>query len=100
MKFKVDEEKAAAGAGVYALDLCISCHGAGAVSGGVKGPDLRASAIPLDKKAFESVVRDGTLLVNGMPRFHTLSDEDLENLRHYIRQQAHGGAAHVDASGH
>ena len=100
MNFKVDEEKAAAGAGVYALDLCIACHGAGAVSGGVKGPDLRASTIPLDKKAFESVVRDGALLGNGMPKYHTLSDEALENLRHYIRQQAHGGAAHADAAGH
>jgi quinohemoprotein ethanol dehydrogenase len=96
--FQVDEAKAAAGAGVYALDLCIACHGAGAISGGVKAPDLRASAIALDKKAFEEVVRNGALMATGMPRYHTLSDEALDNLRHYIRQQAH--AAAPDTSGH
>ncbi len=93
--FKVDEKKAAAGAGVYALDLCISCHGAGAVSGGVKAPDLRASPLLTTghEKAFEEVLRGGALLGNGMPRYHTLTDEDIEALRHYIRKEAQGGAA-------
>ena len=94
-KFKVDEKKAAAGAGVYALDLCISCHGAGAISGGVKAPDLRSSPALLtgNEKMFENIVRGGALLENGMPKYPTLTDEQLESLRHYIRQQAHEGVS-------
>lgn len=93
--FKVDEKKAEAGAGVYALDLCIACHGAGAVSGGVKGPDLRSSPALTSghEKMFEDIVRGGALLENGMPKFPTLTNEDLEAIRHYIRKQANEGAS-------
>lgn len=41
-EFKVDEARAAAGGGTYAVHLCVSCHGGGAVAG-VRAPDLRES---------------------------------------------------------
>jgi quinohemoprotein ethanol dehydrogenase len=47
---------------------------------------------------FEQIVRGGALLGNGMPKFPTLTDEELEGLRHYIRQQAHEGS--TSGAGH
>jgi quinohemoprotein ethanol dehydrogenase len=92
-KFKVDDKKAGNGAGTYAVHLCVACHGGGAVSG-IKAPDLRESPVLLkgNEKMFESIVRGGALLENGMPKFPTLTDEELDNIRHYIRKQAHEGA--------
>ena len=98
-EFEIDEKKAEHGAGVYAVHLCIACHGGGAVAG-AKAPDLRASPalIKGNEKVFEDIVRDGALLDNGMPNFPTLTDEELEALRHYVRKQARedapSGAGH------
>jgi quinohemoprotein ethanol dehydrogenase len=63
------------------------CHGGEAVSGG-SAPDLRASHVPLSAKAFSSVVRDGTLAVDGMPKMTDLSSDDLDALRQYVRSRA------------
>lgn len=92
--FKVDDQKAAAGAGVYAGNLCVACHGAGAVAG-MKAPDLRESPFLLagNEKAFEAIVRGGALLGNGMPKFPDLTDDELESIRHFVRRQAHEGVA-------
>lgn len=91
--FKVDEAKAAAGGGTYAVHLCVACHGGGAVAG-VKAPDLRESPHLLQGSmdSFKDIVRGGALLGKGMPRFPTLTDEELEGLQHYIRKQANEGA--------
>ena len=51
-------------------------------------PDLRASAIIGSILAFEAIVRDGSLINNGMPVFAEMSDEQRLALRHYVRQQA------------
>jgi quinohemoprotein ethanol dehydrogenase len=87
--FKIDEEKAKAGAGVYGGKACVLCHGAGVIAGSM-APDLRASDMVLQENAemFKSIVHGGALLRNGMPSFPKLKDEDLEALRHYIRQEA------------
>lgn len=66
---------------------CSLCHGGGVVAGGA-APDLRRSGIPLDGEAFASVVRDGALMERGMPSYTQLSDDELLNIRHYIRQRA------------
>jgi len=91
-KFEIDAKKADAGAGVFAGNLCVACHGGGAVAG-IKAPDLRESPLLLsgNEKLFESVVRGGALLDNGMPKFPDLTDEELESIRHFIRRQAHEG---------
>ena len=91
-KFEVDPSKAQAGAAVFGANACVACHGVGAIAG-IKAPGLRESPILLDgnEKVFESVVRDGALLVNGMPKYPDLTDEELESIRHYIRRQAHDG---------
>lgn len=84
--FIVDGEIAEAGS----LDfnsICSTCHGGAAVAAGM-APDLRASGVILSSDAFEQVVRGGVLANNGMPPFTEFSDMELDQLRHYIRQQA------------
>jgi quinohemoprotein ethanol dehydrogenase len=83
--FQVNAERAVAGADVF--NQCGFCHGFEAISGGI-APDLRASSLVLSPEAFAQVVRDGTQRPGGMPSFDKLSDEQLLELRHYIREQA------------
>ena len=82
--FILDNELATQGANVY---RGCSCHGIGALANGV-APDLRASPIPLEKSAFAEVVRNGAKIKMGMPAFPDMTDEQLQALMHYIRQQA------------
>ncbi|MDO7835465.1 c-type cytochrome [Sphingobium sp. HBC34] len=75
---------------------CAVCHGVDAIAAG-HAPDLRASSVPLDPATFATVVRDGVLVPNGMPRFEEFDDAQLAALRQYIRRsnadwRAHGGA--------
>ena len=83
--FKIDPAKARLGEHLY--PNCVLCHGMGVVAGGI-APDLRASPVALSAEGFTHVVRDGSLLTRGMPRFAELNDEQLEGLRHYLRQKA------------
>ena len=83
--FDVDPALAAVGAQLYGY--CSYCHGPGAISAGM-APDLRASALTLSEELFRSVVRDGTRAVGGMPAYADFTDEMLNAIRHYIRQQA------------
>ncbi|HWY24241.1 MAG TPA: PQQ-binding-like beta-propeller repeat protein, partial [Nevskia sp.] len=82
--FKLDPAMAAQGRQLY--QRCLICHGTAVVAGGF-APDLRASQIPLNEAAFAAVLHGG-LQARGMPPFPELSDEQLNDLRHYIRQQA------------
>ena len=83
--FKIDEALAQIGEQVYWS--CFNCHGDNMYSGGM-APDLRASAMPLDKAAFTSVVREGAKINMGMPSSPDITDEQLEGLRHFIRKRA------------
>ena len=51
-------------------------------------PSLLTSAIPLDAEAFRAVLIDGALKPNGMPSFEPMAPDELEALRHYVRQRA------------
>lgn len=84
--FRVDPARAVRGNAIYA-QRCFICHGAN-VEGAGAAPTLTRSAAALDPQAFRSVLIDGALQPNGMPRFEILSPADLEDLRHYIRAKA------------
>ena len=84
-EFKLDAAKAKLGEHLYAK--CTLCHGMGAVAGGI-APDLRASPVPLSAEAFAHIVREGSLVTRGMPRFAEFSDQELDSLRHFFRQRA------------
>jgi quinohemoprotein ethanol dehydrogenase len=88
--FSVDPQKVAIGAEVIA-GHCANCHG-GRLEAGGTAPDLRTSAIPLSTEALTAVLH-GALVVNGMPRFDELTPEEIEGIRHYIRQRARDSAA-------
>jgi quinohemoprotein ethanol dehydrogenase len=83
--FEIDQALASAGEQLYWG--CFNCHGGGMFSGGMS-PDLRASAVALDKAAFASVVRDGSKINLGMPSYPDISDQELEALQHFIRLRA------------
>lgn len=65
---------------------CAVCHGVDAVAAG-HAPDLRAASSPLDAATFTSVVRDGALVANGMPRFEEFDDAKVAAIRQYIRSR-------------
>jgi quinohemoprotein ethanol dehydrogenase len=85
-EYQPDEQRAQRGAVVFATN-CLLCHGFDAVSAGF-APDLRASRIPLSAGAFSSVVKKGALVPRGMPVFGELTDEQIEDLRAYVRSRA------------
>jgi quinohemoprotein ethanol dehydrogenase len=88
--FPLLESRAERGGSLFGT-YCAICHGGGAVANAM-APDLRASAVPLDAAAFAQVVRAGARVNRGMPPFATLTDDDLEALRHHIRAVAHRDA--------
>jgi quinohemoprotein ethanol dehydrogenase len=83
--FTINDEMAARGAILYGS--CSSCHGGGALAGGM-APDLRASANVMNNSAFTSIMRDGFLAGKGMPGYPEITDGELEDLQHYIRKRA------------
>jgi quinohemoprotein ethanol dehydrogenase len=87
--FEANPERVAAGAAFY-NDHCAACHGSGAAGGGF-APDLRASPIAADHAALRETVRAGRP-DRGMPAFTGIAAEDLESLRHYLRDAARGAS--------
>ena len=69
---------------------CYICHGGGpAISnGGGTAPDLRESAIALNRTAFENLLRGGSSLSKGMPLFDDLTEDQVENIYQAIRSDA------------
>ena len=88
--FAVDAAMAKAGAAAYGR--CGSCHGPGAIAGGM-APDLRASAVVLETDTFARIVRGGTRANRGMPAYAEITDQELIALQHYIRQEANRALA-------
>jgi quinohemoprotein ethanol dehydrogenase len=84
--FKPDEKSAERGGAIFNRN-CAICHGGAAIAGGT-APDLRASPIPPSADAFRQVVHDGALQMNGMPQWDDLSDDQIADIRQYIRTQA------------
>ncbi len=85
-EFRADPPATARGIALYGI-RCGVCHGYAVISGGT-APDLRGSSIPQSFEAFETVVRKGALQERGMPRFEELSDQDLNDIRQYLRSRA------------
>ena len=84
--FNPDPSAAAAGEAIFNV-RCAVCHGGGAVAGGT-APDLRTSGAILSPDVFTSILHDGALVPNGMPRFEELSQDDREHVRQYLRTRA------------
>ena len=89
-EYRTNDASATRGALKYA-QYCAVCHGVAVIAGG-HAPDLRSSAMPLSDTAFKTVVQEGTLIHNGMPRFEEFTDEESTDIRQYIRSEAHAAA--------
>lgn len=87
-EFRPDQKQVMEGFAVYRAH-CHACHGLGPST--THAPDLRRSQIPPSAEAFASVVRDGALVVGGMPQFGELTDQQLLQLRQVIRAAAVAG---------
>ncbi len=94
--FKPEPERVMAGAMAFADNACLVCHGLNAIGGGA-APDLRFSPMILSADAFKAVVKDGLLKPRGMPPSPHLSDETLEQMRHYLRMRAMQAPAELAA---
>jgi quinohemoprotein ethanol dehydrogenase len=86
-KLNLDPATVARGEETFNLMTCSVCHGPGMNAGGV-GPDLRESAIALDRGAFKALLRSGDLVSRGMPLFDDLTDGQVEDIFQYIRSGA------------
>ena len=84
--FEIDPMQLDKGTKLFPFN-CVVCHGFNAIAAG-NAPDLRASEITLSKELFDEIVRGGLYRPSGMPQFEKLTREDVEALRHYIRNQA------------
>ncbi len=82
----IDAAKADAGKPNFLA--CALCHGRDVISAGSPAPDLRESALSLDRQAFSEVVRGGALIERGMPRYDQFTEEQVEQIWHYVRQEA------------
>jgi quinohemoprotein ethanol dehydrogenase len=94
--FKPDQARIMKGAMGFAGGACVVCHGMNAIGGGT-APDLRYSPIIVDKDAFHAIVKDGASKAAGMPQFANLTDEQLEDIRYYLRFRAKQAPAEAAA---
>jgi len=93
----IDAAKAEAGKPQFLA--CALCHGRDAISAGAPAPDLRESQLALDPASFAQVVKGGALIERGMPRYDALTPQQVDQLWHYVRQQARKAAAAKQAGG-
>jgi quinohemoprotein ethanol dehydrogenase len=83
---KLDEAEVQTG---QALSIhCAACHGPGFRAAGSPGPDLRESHLALSEAAIWAVVHDGVLMERGMPRFDSLTRNDVHEIYSYLRATA------------
>jgi quinohemoprotein ethanol dehydrogenase len=84
--YVINEADVTAGKGLAIQ--CAACHGIAMQATGTPGPDLRESGIALQLDSFTTLLREGPLLENGMPRFDRLSDTEIRQIHAYIRAKA------------
>jgi quinohemoprotein ethanol dehydrogenase len=83
---EIKPAEVAAGRALY--PACAVCHGRDLASVGAPAPDLRESQLALKFDSFFAVVHDGALLEHGMPRFESLTREQVMQLHAYVRAGA------------
>lgn len=90
-KIALDSGAVTRGAALYVQKTCTICHGGSVAASGI-APDLRESAVALDRTAFETLLRKGLLTSRGMPLFDDLTNDEIDSIYQYIRSQARGAS--------
>jgi quinohemoprotein ethanol dehydrogenase len=85
--YKIVEADLAEGHQLYSTN-CGLCHGPDAVSGNLVAPDLRESAVALDRETIWTVLHEGSLMHHGMPRFEQLRRDQSDKIYNYLRATA------------
>ena len=67
---------------------CMGCHGRNVIGVGGPAADLRESPVAFDREALWSVIHDGAMLQQGMPRYASLTREQVGQIWSYIRAEA------------
>ena len=94
---KADEDTVARGKYVYSR-YCFACHG-DSVIGGTVLPDLRRSGALDSASTWNLIVHQGALLPRGMPKFSdSLSEDDVQSVRHFVIARAHEDATLEDGT--
>lgn len=83
----LDEADVAKGAALYGAN-CAMCHGMGLYNSGAPAPDLRESAVALNRNDLAIFLPSGAATPSGMPRFEEFSPEQIRALHVYIRAGA------------
>ena len=94
---KLNEADVSAGSALYMA--CVACHGRNLISAGSPAPDLRESRVALNPDSLWTVLHDGTLLPNGMPRFEMFTRDQVGQLFAYIRAVAREALANDKSQG-
>jgi quinohemoprotein ethanol dehydrogenase len=81
-------EQADIEAGRALYSRCFFCHGRDLAASGGYAPDLRESRAALDPETLWTIVHDGALMQNGMPRFEMLTHDQIMQIYAYIRSGA------------
>jgi quinohemoprotein ethanol dehydrogenase len=88
-KLVIDEAAATRGAGLYASNGCVGCHGDHAkAEGTAPAPDLRESGVGLYYPAFATFLHSGARVQHGMPKFGEISAEQARDIFMFIRAVA------------
>jgi quinohemoprotein ethanol dehydrogenase len=97
---KLDPTEVVAGEKLYLR--CLGCHGLGLHGTGGPAPDLRESQLAFNSDVLWSVLHDGVLMPNGMPKYSNFTREEVNQIYAYIRSGARVLAAQqqVDAANH
>jgi quinohemoprotein ethanol dehydrogenase len=93
---QIDEKAVRAGQALFMQ--CGACHGINLEGAGAPAPDLRESALALDSDAFWTLLHNGSLIEHGMPRFETLTKEQVQQIYMFVRAGARRALQHSTAS--
>jgi quinohemoprotein ethanol dehydrogenase len=93
-KLKLDPAQVEAGHQLFLA--CAACHGRSVVGAGGPGPDLRESQAALDPNVLYSIVHDGALIENGMPKL-PFPRQQTDAIWAYIRDAARKAAVEQQA---
>jgi quinohemoprotein ethanol dehydrogenase len=95
---KIDPADVAPGRVLFTMS-CSACHGLNVASAGAPAPDLRESRVALEQQGLWSMLHDGALLQNGMPRFPQLDQSQVRQIYAYIRSTARQALTSAHAKG-
>src|SRR3546814_2124769 len=84
---EIDEADIAPGRDGYPM-MCSACHGIRLSSPGAPGPDPRESPIALHMQSVRAVLKDGSLMSQGMPGFQAMSNKQVRQISASIRPGA------------